>query len=284
MAGDILTLVRRQSIPVRCYYCEGAYEYARLTGRTEALCEGVVFYDLYQTCANCIEDETDSDNAREYVESKLGRFVDYCASFTSLTNWATMATASATLATAAEDEQASATEAASANNADDSIFRNVPAATSNNAPSVTGESDRLDPPTSSSASEEKGSSGRNQTWIAGPIVGSVVAVLILAGVGFWWYRRRKRTPKPPSSPQDNQESVQFDKPQLHSECIPRPSPGQVVTALPADQGHAHSYSYGEMPANEAPIYELSAEGRRRMGYRDWMHVNRRILFVRCDDV
>ncbi|KAH7246849.1 hypothetical protein B0J15DRAFT_597004 [Fusarium solani] len=272
MVGDILTLVRRQSTPVRCYSCEYAYQYARLAGRTEALCEDDGFYDLYQTCANCIEDETDSDNVREYVEPKLGRFVDYCASFTSLTNWATMATASATLATAsttlataAEDEQSSATEAASTNDADDSIFRNVPAATSNHAPSVTGESDQLDPPTSSSASEAKDSSGRSQAWIAGPVVGSVVVVLALVGVGIWWYRRRKRTPKPPSSPQDNQESVHFDKPQLHSECIPRPSPGQVVTTLPADQGHAHSYSYGEMPANEAPAYELSAEGRRRIG-------------------
>ncbi|KAI8655030.1 hypothetical protein NCS57_01250600 [Fusarium keratoplasticum] len=265
MAGDILTLVRRQSTPLQCYYCEYAYQYARLAGRTEALCEDNGFYDLYQTCANCIEDETNSDNARKYIEPKLGRFVDYCASFTSLTNWATMGTASATLATAAEDEQSSATEAASTNHADDSTSRNAPAVTSNNAPSVTGELDGLDLPTSSNASEAKDSSGRNQAWIAGPIVGSVVAVLILAGVGLWWYRRRKRTPKPPSSPQDIQESVHFDKPQLHSECIPRPSPGQVVTTLPVDQGQAHSYSYGEMPANEAPAYELSAEGRRRMG-------------------
>ncbi|KAJ3457522.1 hypothetical protein MRS44_014663 [Fusarium solani] len=271
MVGDILTLAEDPHWTV-CIgitnsndNAEYAYQYARLAGRTEALCEDDGFYDLYQTCANCIEDETDSDNVREYVEPKLGRFVDYCASFTSLTNWATMATASATLATAAEDEQSSATEAASTNDADDSIFRNVPAATSNHAPSVTGESDQLDPPTSSSASEAKDSSGRSQAWIAGPVVGSVVVVLALVGVGIWWYRRRKRTPKPPSSPQDNQESVHFDKPQLHSECIPRPSPGQVVTTLPADQGHAHSYPYGEMPANEAPAYELSAEGRRRMG-------------------
>lgn len=102
------------------------------------MCEDDGFYDLYQTCANCIEDETDTDNVREYVEPKLGRFVDYCASFTSLTNWATMGTASATLAIASatlatteEDEQTSATEAASTDDADDSTSRNVPAATSN---------------------------------------------------------------------------------------------------------------------------------------------------------
>ncbi|KAI8713315.1 hypothetical protein NCS52_01275400 [Fusarium sp. LHS14.1] len=245
MAGDILTLVRRQSTPAQCYNCESAYQYARLAGRTEELCEDDAFYDLYQTCANCIEDETHTDNVREYVEPKLGRFVDYCASFTSLTNWATLgtasataATASATLATTAEDEQSSATEATSSDDTDDSTARSVPAATSNNAPSSTGESDQLDPPTSSSASEAN-------------------------GVGFWWYRRRKRVPKAPSSPQDHQETAQFDKPQLHSECIPRPNPGQVVTALPPEQGHAHSYSYGEMPANEAPAYELPGEDRRR---------------------
>ncbi|KAL2670784.1 hypothetical protein Neosp_014586 [[Neocosmospora] mangrovei] len=256
MAGDILTLIRRQSTPAQCYNCgrpkdlTGVF-YARLAGQTEELCEDDAFYDLYQTCANCIEDETDTDNVREYVEPKLGRFVDYCASFTSLTNWATLGTASATaattsatLATTAEDEQSSATEATStddADDADDSTSRNVPAATSNS------------------------SSGKSQAWIAGPVVGAVVAVLILAGVGFWWYRRRKRTPKAPSSPPDHQETTQFDKPQLHSECIPRPNPGQVVTALPPEQGHAHSYSYGEMPANEAPAYELPAEDRRRAG-------------------
>ncbi|RSM19009.1 hypothetical protein CDV31_002140 [Fusarium ambrosium] len=271
MADGILTLVRRQSTPAQCFDCESAYQYARLFGRTEELCEDNAFYDLYQTCADCIEDETDSENVREYVEPKLGRFVDYCAGFTSLTNWATMATASATLAasttlaTTTEDEQSSATEAATTEDADDSTSMNAPAATSNNVPSTTTESNELDPPTSSSASETKNSSGKSKAWIAGPVVASVVVVLALVGIGFWWYRRRKRTPKAPPIAQDNQETAQFDKPQLHSECIPRPSHGQTDSALPTDQGHVHSSSYAEMAANEAAAYELSAEGRRRMG-------------------
>ncbi|RSL57199.1 hypothetical protein CEP54_008418 [Fusarium duplospermum] len=272
MADGILTLVRRQSTPAQCFDCESAYQYARLFGRTEELCQDNAFYDLYQTCADCIEDETDSENVREYVEPKLGRFVDYCASFTSLTNWATMATASATLATAsttlattAEDEQSSATEAATSDDSDDSATRNVPTSTSNNVPSTTAESDELDPPTSSSASEAKDSSGKSKAWIAGPVVASVVVVLVLVGVGFWWYRRRKRSPKASPSTQDNQETTQFDKPQLHSECIPRPSHGQTGSALPTDQGHVQSSSYAEMAANEAVAYELSAEGSRRMG-------------------
>lgn len=105
------------------------------------------------------------------------------------------------------------------------------------------------------------SSGQSQAWIAGPIVPSVVVVLLLAGVAFWWYRRRKGA----SAPQDDQETAQFDKPQLHSECVPRPSHGQAGSVSPIHQGHVHSSSYAEMPANEAPAYELSAEGRRRMG-------------------
>jgi hypothetical protein len=67
--------------------------------RNERLCADDAFYDLYAICFGCIEDNIDSGSPRNYVEPNLGRYVDYCAQFTSLTKWAAMGTTSATSAT-----------------------------------------------------------------------------------------------------------------------------------------------------------------------------------------
>ncbi|KAG9497193.1 hypothetical protein J7337_011985 [Fusarium musae] len=91
--------LRRDMTPDECYQCESAYQYVRQMQRNEKLCAGDAFHDLYSICVGCIEDNIDSGSPRDYVEPNLGRYVDYCAQFTSLTKWAAMGASSATSAT-----------------------------------------------------------------------------------------------------------------------------------------------------------------------------------------
>ncbi|KAM5356413.1 hypothetical protein ACJ41O_003059 [Fusarium nematophilum] len=280
--------------------------YVRNAERNEELCQQDAFYDLYQVCVTCIEDNTDEGSARDHVQPELGRYVDYCAGFTTLENWATLGTAAATstredapTTTTADDDKgstATAVDVTSTGEADTSEPVTASASITS-VPTVTGTTTQVEQPTSTSSSESNDDSGGSKAWIAGAVVPSVVVVVALV-LGIWWYRRRKRAPKVPSdtSGGGGEEASHFDKPQLHSECVHRPSKEQV-TSTPAAAGANpvwNSPTY-EMPANEAsagvsptvispanfgppvvdppvssPVYfevpaahEVSAEGRRR---------------------
>ncbi|KAF4462170.1 hypothetical protein FALBO_11015 [Fusarium albosuccineum] len=220
-------------------------------------------------CANCIEDNTSSGNVRDYVEPKLGRFVDYCAGLTTLSSWASLGTALPTSVTGTSDQESTSAEATSQQETtktaseEATASETVPTSVTRDVSSAASTLDRIEQPTSSSVSEstDTGGSGRNPAWIAGPIVPSVVIAIALIGAGFWWHRRRKRTPKPPSS---TEGLAQSDKPQLHSECIPRPTQeqGGTMQAPMAQAPPVSSYSYAELPVNEAPAHEMPTRGRR----------------------
>lgn len=59
--------------------------------------------------------------------------------------------------------------------------------------------------------------------IAGVVVGSVVATIIIVTVSLLWYRRRRKRLIASKADKD----VLFEKPQLHSDCLPRPDPSEL---------------------------------------------------------
>lgn len=85
----------------------------------------------------------------------------------------------------------------------------------------------------------------NTTPFVGPIVGSVAGACALIIAALMWYRRRKqrRLPKLASN---------LEKPQLHSDCIPRPEPSELdntaISELPtADPELLGTELFHELP-------------------------------------
>lgn len=94
------------------------------------------------------------------------------------------------------------------------------------------------PPIQPAPDDASSSTEGSKTWIAGPVIGGVVFLLLLLGLVYYFRRRKRRGNKNG----DKMEPMQFEKPQLHSECIPRtdfelegPSILPAPTELPANQ-------------------------------------------------
>lgn len=123
----------------------------------------------------------------------------------------------------------------------------IPSSSSTSAPNNPESSSSSDPSSSSS-------SGKSQAWIAGPVIGGVVGLAIVAGVAFWWRRRRGYS----AAPTEKHEDVQYNH-------VPAYNPGMqplgtlpvsevdAVAArneLPATTKYAHRTGEGEL--HEAP--------------------------------
>ncbi|OHF03463.1 hypothetical protein CORC01_01182 [Colletotrichum orchidophilum] len=121
-----------------------------------------------------------------------------------------------------------------------------------------------------SGASETGSSGPipgNSAWIAGPVVGVITAIMLFLGA-LWFLRRRRQRMT------DREESLvpdggrggygkeEFEKAQLHSECIPHRIVMELEGSYPTfapDMSPAM-----EMNANEVPAQELSVPGSQHV--------------------
>ncbi|KAF5555365.1 hypothetical protein FMEXI_1536 [Fusarium mexicanum] len=262
--------LRRDVTPDECYQCESAYQYARQMQQNEKLCAGDAFYGLYSICTGCIEDNIDSGSPREYVEPKLGRYVDYCAHFTALTKWASMGATSATSATlqsttttSTEKTDGSATDDSSITSKIIEQLETSIAAATNTIPHTTTEVAQSGESASSSNAPKKDSSGSSKAWIAGAVVPSVLLLAAAVAFAIWWRKRRNRIPKTPKGPHSNDvaETSRFDKPELDSQGIPRP--GRKEKAITSTSTAVHDAIVlpvpVEMPKDGSNRAELQGE-------------------------
>lgn len=107
-------------------------------------------------------------------------------------------------------------------------------------------------------SEPDSKSGPDIATIVGPVVPSVVLLLLVGFLGFRWFKRRRAT-KAATGPSPNEEEPDESKPQLHSDCITRPRfelEGSVPT-VPDDTDHMKDKA--EMSANEPAAHEMSGD-------------------------
>ncbi|KAK1478102.1 hypothetical protein CABS01_03404 [Colletotrichum abscissum] len=125
-------------------------------------------------------------------------------------------------------------------------------------------------PSSSSTETGKtpgaGDSG-NSAWIAGPVIGVITAIMLLLGA-LWFLRRRRHRAV------DKEESMAtgiaigtrgggygqggYEKPQLHSDCIPR------RMELEGSYPNSPMSPMSEMTANEVAAQELSVPGSQHV--------------------
>ncbi|KAF5672846.1 hypothetical protein FCIRC_8280 [Fusarium circinatum] len=284
-AHPIAHQLRRDVTPDECYQCESAYQYVRQMQRNEKLCAGDAFYDLYSICAGCIEDSIDSGSPREYVEPNLGRYVDYCAQFTSLTRWATMGATSATSATlqtqsttvaSAEETDGGGTDDANITNSTvEQTETSVPVSGTNTIPQTTTEDTQSGGSASSSNAPKKDSSSSSNAWIAGAVVPSVLFLAVAVAFTIWWRKRRNRTQKGPKTfPVDGVAGTSgFDKPELDSQGIARPKSKTeaIMSASTAVHDTAVLQIFTEMPENGLNRVELHGEATGGTGQKSQNH-------------
>jgi flagellar biosynthesis/type III secretory pathway M-ring protein FliF/YscJ len=100
------------------------------------------------------------------------------------------------------------------------------------------------------------SANPNIATIVGPVVPSVVLLLLLGFLSFRWFRRRRAT-KEQQGPVPDEEEHKEDKPQLHSDCANRPTfelEGSVPVVVNIDTAATREKS--EMAANEPAAHEM----------------------------
>ncbi|RBR24505.1 uncharacterized protein FIESC28_02701 [Fusarium coffeatum] len=102
-------------------------------------------------------------------------------------------------------------------------------------------------------------SGPDIAVIIGPVVPSVVLLLLLGFLFFRWYKRRGIN-RAEQGPVANEEEPKEDKPQLHSDCIVRPT-FELEGSAPKvpEEINMSSNEESEMPANEPAAHEMSAD-------------------------
>ncbi|KAI3540475.1 hypothetical protein CABS03_13481 [Colletotrichum abscissum] len=107
----------------------------------------------------------------------------------------------------------------------------------------------------------------NSAWIAGPVIGVITAIMLLLGA-LWFLRRRRHRAV------DKEESMAtgiaigtrgggygqggYEKPQLHSDCIPR------RMELEGSYPNSPMSPMSEMTANEVAAQELSVPGSQHV--------------------
>lgn len=98
--------------------------------------------------------------------------------------------------------------------------------------------------------------------MAGPIVGSVAGVAILALMAFFLYRRRR------ISKRKGLSNEYMDKPQLHSDCVPRAPPEELDAGmrheLPGDEPRDENAMVTELPGKDPPKILDKTHGRSEL--------------------
>ncbi|KAF5580662.1 hypothetical protein FPANT_9259 [Fusarium pseudoanthophilum] len=268
--------LRRDVTPEECYQCESAYQYVRQMQRDEKLCAGDAFYDLYSICVGCIEDNIDSGSPRDYVEPKLGRYVDYCAQFTSITKWASMGATSSTSATlpstttiSTEKKDGTATEEPSITDRNSEQLETSTAAATNTIQQTTTGVAHPEDSASSLNVPKKNSSSSSKAWIAGAVVPSVLFVAAAVAFAIWWRKRRNRIQKSPKTPHVDGVSgtSRFDKPELDSQGIARPRSKEegIMSTSTAVHDTVILPVPAEMPENGLNRVELHGEATGGIG-------------------
>ena len=99
-----------------------------------------------------------------------------------------------------------------------------------------------------------------QAWIAGAVVGSVVGVAIIASLAWFFHKHHIKQSRREAlkSNHVDRDVRGFENPQLHSDCIPKPSqsPPQMESAVPTYNTASYHQVNAEMMANELPAAEM----------------------------
>ncbi|KAI8656754.1 hypothetical protein NCS56_01280300 [Fusarium sp. Ph1] len=273
-------LFRRDTTPAICYDdCDGAYKIALSFGKSDQLCaKDSTFMRAYSSCTKCIEENSGDGGdggIQGYVEPKFGQFINYCEGEDSKSAQEENPQSSATtdcdgcITTAMEDYRGSTImivlgtkTVPTSSLLDKSVFRYVTVKqtvtyheTGQASSTATSGTDRNEPDSPP---------GPDIATIVGPVVPSVVLLIVLTFLGFRWYKKRERI-KDQEAQIEPDEEPKVEKAQLHSDCISRPT-YELEGSTPFIPDPI-SPDGAEMAANEVAAHEMPTDkkpGERRV--------------------
>ncbi|KAG5661816.1 hypothetical protein KAF25_004055 [Fusarium avenaceum] len=281
--GSSQYLNRRDATPAICYDdCNGAYMIGQSMGKTGKLCsKDSSFRQSYSKCRECIVENTDTskDSAEDNLDPQFREFIDFCDGYDASSS-STDAATSIVLVTAVRTQSVATTSSSSCKvcstmtitgydgklvratidlEAVTRSFTDFSLSTPTTTSTSTSTSDPSDP-----------SSTPNLATIIGPVVPSFFLLLVLGFLAFRWYKRRQAL-KTQKGPVPNEEEPKQDKPQLHSDCITRPT-FELEGSMPAvTDFDSAAVKKSEMAANEPAAHEMDADkkiARKPVGNSD----------------
>ncbi|EFY86232.1 hypothetical protein MAC_07755 [Metarhizium acridum CQMa 102] len=198
------------------------------TGKSPKLCEpNSAFRIAYDNCSSCIKENTNRAGGKGIPG--LERFLAFCNIESSATILTITPTARSTLTIVSTVPTGSTTSHT---------------ATSSFTPSPT--------PSSGPVETAVGASSGNKAWIAGAVIGSIVALALIIGTIIFLRRRSAdRTAK--------SQDQTYEKAQLHADSLPGPGrkaadpDSGIVHEMPGTPSRA-----AEKPANEPAAHELAS--------------------------
>ncbi|KAH6880468.1 hypothetical protein B0T10DRAFT_581799 [Thelonectria olida] len=245
--SEQLDLVRRDVTPAVCYDdCNGAYQIAKSKGKVPSLCEpSSTFQKAYNRCANCLKANADEDSdLRNLVDPQLGQFINYCgldrATRTGIFTGTDGAVQTLIYLVPAANT-ASTTTVGDSTSSRPGTFSRPPTSTTRTSTSSPTTTTAF--PIASSASGEA-----NKAWIAGPVIGVIVGLLLTIAMAFLLGRRRRKLGHA------SEEGWMFAKAELHADSVPPKKPeeidGQMICELPGSMPAPAEMSVAEVAANE----------------------------------
>lgn len=228
---------------------------AQALGRSPQLCEdGSDFQKYYQDCVSCITVNSATvqrTTAETYIKEYFQEYLDYCS--------IKVQTITAVADVTYSGQIAHFTFTTAITLSSGSSVVTSSAETSVNPTSITSNSTSLNPNATKTESNlipsaeptiNTNANSENKAWIAGPIAGSIsgAAVLVLVALLLFYRRRRRHTTRKPPS------DGYTDKPQLHSDCVPRAPPDELDAGmrheLPGDEPRDENASVTELPGKD----------------------------------
>ncbi|KAK8122419.1 glycoprotein X [Apiospora sp. TS-2023a] len=227
-------------------------------GKGPALCDPrSIFRKDYQSCVACAQGHGIAAANGTYLAPQFAPILEYC----DIKAMIVTVTMSAPVANTVLYETKTTIINIPAN-----FTANATIQTSsfNNVPPTTGSHPTATAPASGTgsgqptSSQDGGGKRQSQAWISGPIIGSVVGVALIMAATTLLLRKRRKLKTTDSQDRGNDPE---DKPQLHSDCIPKPeldnSEKNAPVELPETNLAGTAGGPYELPDSHNPV-ELEA--------------------------
>ncbi|KAI0965152.1 hypothetical protein F4678DRAFT_453613 [Xylaria arbuscula] len=206
---------RGAALPAVCFDpCNNAVIEAQASGKSPSLCKwDSKFFSYYAECVACLQQNKSDAGDDTAPDNAFRQLLDYCESLgiaiPEAISTTVVVTVSGRVVTVPISTVLNPASYVSSNNFTMSSSRNLTTSFSPTLPGPTSSPTGISLSNSSSYSQSQG-------WIAGAVLGSIAGILLLfvtPGL-LWYYRRRRRR-------REHEQQGSFEKPQLHSDCIPR---------------------------------------------------------------
>ncbi|KAM0555908.1 hypothetical protein ACHAPJ_006310 [Fusarium lateritium] len=266
---------RDKVVPAECYDdCDGTYKIAQSVGKSDALCrEGSSFRGSWEICETCLSKSTDGGQIEDYIEPKFKQFLDFCNAeasepleppITSTVNDGTTMTSTTSIEVTTESEPCTTCQVLVFTDQSDRVVSytlgpNKEALTASLARTVSVYVTLV--PTSVPSNDDD-KPGPDIATIVGPVVPSVVVLILISLFGFLWYRRHQKKRRLRVDETGDEEKSKIDKPQLHSDCIRAPTYELEGSTPDGPKPTTDAATEAEMAANEVAAHEVSADQKK----------------------